>query len=72
MKPSRFTEERIIGILRAQEAGAKTADVCWKHEISSATFYKWKARFHQQGREVFGGSKKQRHPPLRLRGQTEV
>jgi putative transposase len=45
MKPSRFTEERIIGILRAQEAGSATADVCRKHEISSATFYKWKAKY---------------------------
>jgi putative transposase len=45
MKRSRFTEEQIIGILREQEAGAPTADVCRKHGISGASFYKWKAKY---------------------------
>jgi putative transposase len=45
MKRSRFSEEQIIAILREQEAGAKTAEVCRKHGISDATFYKWKAKF---------------------------
>ena len=45
MKGTRFSEEQIIGILREQEAGATTADVCRKHGISEATFYKWKAKF---------------------------
>ena len=45
MKRNRFSEEQIIGILREQEAGAKTADVCRKHGISDATFYKWKAKY---------------------------
>jgi putative transposase len=45
MKQSRFSEEQIIAILREQEVGAKTSDVCRKHGISDATFYKWKAKF---------------------------
>ena len=45
MKRSKFTEEQIIAILREQEAGAKTAEVCRRHGISSATFYAWKAKF---------------------------
>jgi putative transposase len=45
MKRSRFTEEQIIGVLKEQEAGMPTAEVCRKHGISSATFYKWKAKY---------------------------
>lgn len=45
MKRSRFTEEQIIGILKEQEVGAKTTNVCRKHGISDATFYKYMAKY---------------------------
>ena len=41
----RFTEEQIIQILKEQEAGERTADVCRRHGVSQPTFYKWKAKF---------------------------
>ena len=45
MKRSRFNEEQIIGILKEQEGGMPTAEVCRRHGISSATFYNWKSKF---------------------------
>lgn len=45
MKRSRFSEEQIIAILKEQEAGMATADVCRRHGNSSATFYKWKSKY---------------------------
>jgi len=45
MKRSRFTEEQIVGILKEQEQGQRTADVCRRHGISEATFYKYKSKY---------------------------
>ncbi len=45
MRKSKFSEEQIIAILAEQERGMATAEVCRRHGISSATFYKWKAKF---------------------------
>jgi putative transposase len=45
MKRSRFGEEQIIAVLKEQEVGMPTADVCRRHGISSATFYKWKSKY---------------------------
>ena len=45
MRKRRFTEARIIGMIKEQEAGMATAEVCRRHGLSPATFYKLKARY---------------------------
>jgi putative transposase len=45
MKRARFTEDQIIGILKEHEAGVGVADLCRKHGVSSASLYKWKAKY---------------------------
>jgi putative transposase len=45
MKRSRFTDDQIIGILKEHEAGLSAADLCRRHGISDATFYKWRAKY---------------------------
>lgn len=45
MRKSRFTEAQIIGMIKEQEAGLPTADLCRKHGLSPATFYKLKAKY---------------------------
>lgn len=42
---NRFSEEQIINILKEADSGMKIADLCRKHNISSATYYAWKAKF---------------------------
>lgn len=42
---ARFTKEQIIAMIKEQEAGEKTADVCRRHGVSSATFYKYKTKY---------------------------
>jgi len=45
MRSSRFSDEQIIGMIKEQESGMPTAEVCRKHGISTASFYKYKAKF---------------------------
>jgi putative transposase len=45
MKKKRFTEEQIISILKEGEAGVPTAELCRKHGVSTASYYKWRSRY---------------------------
>ncbi|HBB95583.1 MAG TPA: hypothetical protein DC054_09340 [Blastocatellia bacterium] len=52
MKRSKFSEHQIIAILKAGEAGRTVKDVCREHEVSDATYYKWKTNVRET---VFAG-----------------
>lgn len=45
MKQSRFTETQIIAILKEADAGITVKEICRKHGISDATYYKWKSKY---------------------------
>ena len=45
MRRSRFSEEQIIGILNEHSVGMSAAELCRKHRISDATFYKWRSKY---------------------------
>ena len=45
MRKSKFSENQIITILKAVEAGKTVRDVCREHEISEATYYQWKSKY---------------------------
>jgi putative transposase len=45
MRKSKFSETQIIPILKAVETGKTVRDVCREHEISDATYYKWKTKY---------------------------
>lgn len=45
MKTSKFTDSQIMTILKQAEAGTPVPELCREHGMSSATFYKWRAKF---------------------------
>lgn len=45
MKRSRFTETQIVAILKEADGGISVQELCRKHGISNATYYKWKSKY---------------------------
>ena len=45
MKKSKFTDSQILAILKQAEQGIPVPELCREHGMSSATFYKWRARY---------------------------
>lgn len=49
MRPSKFSEEQVIGMLKEHEAGLSAAEICRKYGISDATFYNPRRRHSTLG-----------------------
>lgn len=45
MKKSKYTDSQILAILNQTESGAPVPQLCREHGMSSATFYKWRAKY---------------------------
>ncbi len=45
MRKSRYTDSQILAILKQNETGVAVSDLCREHGMSSAQFYKWRAKF---------------------------
>jgi len=45
MRKSKFSESKIVALLKEAEAGRKVSEICREHGISSATFYQWRSKY---------------------------
>ena len=57
MKKTRFTEAQIMGVLRQMEGGVPAAELCREHGMSSATLYKWRAKYGGMDASLIGEMK---------------
>lgn len=67
MKRSRFTDSQILAILKQAEAGRTVPDLCREHGISSATFYKWRAKYGGMDASLMGRMKELEEENRRLK-----
>ena len=67
MKTSRFSDSQIMAILKQAEAGTPAPELCREHGISSATFYKWRAKFGGMDASLMARMKELEEENRRLR-----
>lgn len=67
MKKSRFSEAQIMGILRQGEDGIAVSDLCREHGMSSASYYKWRAKYGGMDASMIGQMKEMAEENRRLK-----
>jgi len=67
MKKTRFTEAQIMGVLRQMEGGVPAAGLCREHGMSSATLYKWRAKYGGMGASLISEMKAMAEENRRLK-----
>ena len=67
MRKSRFTDEQVIGFIKQADAGMSVADLCRREGFSSATFYKWRAKYGGMDASLMARMKELEEENRRLR-----
>jgi putative transposase len=67
MKKSRFSDSQIIAVLKQAEDGTPVPELCREHGISSATFYKWRAKYGGMDASLMGRMKELEEENRRLK-----
>lgn len=67
MRTPRFSDSQILAILKQNEAGVSVQDLCREHGMSSASFYKWRAKFGGMDASLMKEMKELRAENVRLK-----
>ncbi len=67
MKTARFSDARIMGILKQAEGGRPVSELCREHGMSSASFYQWRAKFGGMDASLIGEMKDMTEQNRRLK-----